>query len=138
MSVASAIGVAPTAAQIAATVLLAVAVMHTFSTRLFERLAHINPAHSGLWHLLGEVETVFGLWAFILLVFMAAVAGWKAATGYLEASRFVEPMFVFVVMVISASRPILGLASAIARTVAAAASASCRSTRSSTPDASRS
>lgn len=40
--------------------LFALAVLHTFSTRYFEHLAHTRTAHAGLWHLLGEVETVFG------------------------------------------------------------------------------
>src|SRR3954463_9391484 len=91
--------------------LFALAVLHTFSTRYFERLAHTQPVHSGLWHLLGEVETVFGLWAFLLLVGMALLAGWGAASEYLDGRRFVEPMFVFVIMVMGASRPVMQLAS---------------------------
>ncbi len=97
--------------EIVGAVLFALAVVHTFSTRYFEHLAHTRTAHSGLWHLLGEVETVFGLWAFILLVFMAAAFGWGVASAYLDSRHFVEPMFVFVIMVIAASRPILQLAS---------------------------
>jgi len=91
--------------------LFGLAVLHTFSTKYFEHLAHTQTAHAGLWHLLGEVETVFGFWAFVLLVFMAAALGWGAASQYLDERRFVEPMFVFVIMVISASRPILQLVS---------------------------
>ena len=30
----------------------------------------------GVWHLLGEVEAVFGFWAFVLLLFMALAYGW--------------------------------------------------------------
>lgn len=97
--------------ELAAALLFGLAVLHTFSTKYFEHLAHTQTAHAGLWHLLGEVETVFGLWAFVLLSFMALALGWKEASGYLESSRFVEPMFVFVIMVISASRPILQLVS---------------------------
>jgi hypothetical protein len=91
--------------------LFALAVLHTFSTRYFEHLAHTQPVHSGLWHLLGEVETVFGLWAFLLLAAMALLLGWGATTQYLDAQRFVEPMFVFVIMVIAGSRPVMQLAS---------------------------
>ena len=43
--------------------LFAVALVHTFSTKYFEKLAHERPAHAGIWHLLGEVEAVFGFWA---------------------------------------------------------------------------
>ena len=103
--------------QIVGAALFAVAVLHTFSTRYFEHLAHVRTAHSGLWHLLGEVETVFGFWAFILLVFMALAYGWGAASDYLDRQRFVEPMFVFVIMVIAASRPIMQIASDSVRSV---------------------
>lgn len=91
--------------------LFALAVVHTFSTRYFEHLAHTRTAHAGLWHLLGEVETVFGFWAFVLLMFMAIAYGWGTASVYLDERRFIEPMFVFVIMVIAASRPIMQLAS---------------------------
>jgi hypothetical protein len=91
--------------------LFGLAVLHTFSTRYFGRLAHASPAHAGLWHLLGEVEAVFGFWAFVLLAFMALALGWGSATEYLDAQRFVEPMFVFVIMVVAASRPIMQAAS---------------------------
>jgi hypothetical protein len=91
--------------------LFALAVLHTFSTRYFEHLAHTRTAHAGLWHLLGEVETVFGFWAAILLVFMSVAYGWGTASAYLDERHFAEPMFVFVIMVIAASRPIMQLAS---------------------------
>ena len=90
--------------------LFGLAVLHTFSTRYFEHLAHTRTAHAGLWHLLGEVETVFGFWAFLLLVFMALALGWGETSEYLDSRRFVEPMFVFVIMVIAASRPVMQLA----------------------------
>ncbi len=99
--------------------LFGLAVVHTFSTKYFEHLAHTRPGHAGLWHLLGEVEAVFGFWAFVLLIFMAAALGWGAASDYLDKSRFVEPMFVFVIMVISASRPVLQFVSDVVRKLAA-------------------
>lgn len=96
--------------EIVGAALFALAVLHTFSTRYFEHLAHTRTAHSGLWHLLGEVETVFGFWAFVLLAFMALAYGWGHASAYLDSRHFVEPMFVFVIMVIAASKPIMQLA----------------------------
>jgi len=104
--------------QLTGATLFGLAVVHTFSTKYFEHLAHTRPGHAGLWHLLGEVETVFGFWAFVLLIFMAAALGWGAASDYLDKTRFVEPMFVFVIMVISASRPILQLVSDAVRKLA--------------------
>jgi Putative Na+/H+ antiporter len=108
----------PATLEIVGAALFALAVLHTFSTRYFEHLAHTRTAHSGLWHLLGEVETVFGFWAFVLLLFMALALGWGAASAYLDERRFVEPMFVFVIMVIAASRPVMQVASDSVRSVA--------------------
>jgi hypothetical protein len=104
--------------QLTGATLFGLAVLHTFSTRYFEHLAHTRPGHAGLWHLLGEVETVFGFWAFVLIIFMAAALGWGATSDYLDKTRFVEPMFVFVIMVISASKPILQLVSDAVRKLA--------------------
>lgn len=96
----------PTIDLIAA-VLFGVAVLHTFAARLFERLANRYPRHAGLFHLLGEVEVVFGFWAIVLVLVMALVAGGGAALGYAESRNYTEPLFVFVVMVVAASRPVL-------------------------------
>ena len=101
---------APTPVEIAATVLFALAIVHTFSTKYFEHLAHTQPAHAGLWHLLGEVEVVFGLWAMVLVLVMVALQGTGDAVAYLESCNYTEALFVFVIMVIAASRPILALA----------------------------
>ena len=90
--------------------LFALAVLHTFSTRYFEHLAHTRTAHSGVWHLLGEVEAVFGFWAIVLVLFIAFAYGWGHSAEYLDGLHFTEPMFVFVIMVIAASRPVMQLA----------------------------
>ena len=91
---------APTAIQLLGAALFAIALVHTFSTRFFERLAHARPAHAGIFHLLGEVEVSFGLWAMALVVAMMAIAGPREAIAYLDQRDFTEPMFVFAVMVI--------------------------------------
>ena len=90
-----------------AAVLFGIAVLHTFAAKLFERLANLFPRHAGLLHLLGEVEVVFGFWAIVLIVVMALVAGGDVALGYAESRNYTEPLFVFVVMVVAASRPVL-------------------------------
>ena len=99
--------------------LFGIALLHTFSTPLFHHLAQRHPAHAGAWHLLGEVEAVFGFWAMVLVFAMFALAGRQAALGYLDSREFTEPMFVFVVMVIAASRPILGVAARLVRAAGA-------------------
>jgi len=89
------------------TALFLLAVLHTFSTKWFVHMAHKDTRHAGLWHLLGEVEVVFGFWAFILLAFMAVIGGSASAVGYLDRQNFTEPLFVFVILVMAGTRPIL-------------------------------
>lgn len=105
----------PTAIELIGAALFAVALVHTFSTKFFENLAQRRPAHAGLWHLLAEVEVVFGFWAMVLVLFIFAVQGSGAAIGYLESRNFTEPMFVFAIMVIAGTRPVLQLAQACVR-----------------------
>ena len=100
----------PVPIEIIGAVLFGIALIHTFSTKFFERLAHAHPAHAGIWHFLGEVEVVFGFWAMILIVAMLAIDGKPTAIAYLDQQSFTEPMFVFAIMVISGSRPILQFA----------------------------
>jgi len=87
--------------------LFALAVLHTFSTKFFEHLAHTRPRHAGLWHLLGEIEVVFGLWAMVLAVTMFSLVGKTSTLEYLETRNFTEPLFVFAIMVVAGTRPIL-------------------------------
>ena len=97
----------PDLVQTLATVLFAVALAHTFATKQFERLSHRYPRHAGLFHLLGEVEVVFGFWAIVLVLLMALAVGGTPALAYAESRNYTEPLFVFVVMVIAGSRPVL-------------------------------
>jgi hypothetical protein len=98
---------APTAIQWLAAALFGIALVHTFAAKLFERLSHRYPRHAGLFHLLGEVEVVFGFWAIVLVFAMALLQGGDAALAYAESRHYTEPLFVFVVMVVAASRPVL-------------------------------
>lgn len=97
----------------------ALALVHSFSTRHFERLAHRQPQHAGLWHLLGEVEVVFGLWATVLVLLCMLASGTGPILAYLDARDFTEPLFVFAIMVIAGTRPVLGLARALVLRAAA-------------------
>lgn len=93
--------------QAIAALLFALALLHTFAASRFEHLAHRFPRHAGLFHLLGEVEVVFGFWAMLLVLAFAVVRGGDAALAYAESRQYTEPLFVFVVMVIAASRPVV-------------------------------
>ena len=108
----------PTTIEMIGAALFAVAILHTFATKFFEHLAHTRPTHAGVWHLLGEVEVVFGFWALVLVVAMFATDGAKVATSYIDSRNFTEPMFVFAIMVIAGTRPILQTAMSGVRLIA--------------------
>ncbi|NRR33768.1 putative Na+/H+ antiporter [Oxalobacteraceae bacterium] len=95
--------------QLIGATLFGLALVHTFAAKSFEVLSHRHPRHAGLFHLLGEVEVVFGFWAFILIIAMALVSGSESAITYAESRQYTEPLFVFVVMVVAASRPVLDI-----------------------------
>ncbi len=98
--------------------LFAIALLHTFSTKFFQRMAHRRPDHAGIWHLLGEVEVVFGFWAMVLVLLMMVMLGKTTATEYLDSRDFTEPMFVFAIMVVAGSRAVLSLARTLVNAIA--------------------
>ena len=108
----------PTTVQIAGAVIFALALVHTFSTALFERLARWYPRHEGTFHLLGEVEVVFGFWAMVLVLFTMLADGKDAAIAYVDGRNFTEPLFVFAIMVVAGSRPILQLSTLLVKALA--------------------
>lgn len=112
----------PTSTEILATVLFAVAVLHTFSVKRFAHWAHRYPSGSireNLLHFLAETEVVFGLWGAALFLGIAAFKGsMHDAVEYVEGLNFTEPKFVFVIMVVAATRPVVRLAEALISGVA--------------------
>ncbi len=104
--------------QLTGAALFACALLHTFAAKSFELLARRHPRHAGLFHLLGEVEVVFGFWACVLIVAMALLDGGAAAVAYAESRHYTEPLFVFAVMVVAASRPVLDAARRLLGTLA--------------------
>lgn len=107
----------PTPTEILATVLFVLAVLHTFSVKRFAHWAHHHPQGSvqhTLLHFLAETEVVFGLWAAVLF-FGIAILGRSIheAVHYIDGLNFTEPKFVFVVMVMAATRPVVTLAESL-------------------------
>jgi hypothetical protein len=100
----------PSPIELIATCLFGAAVIHTFSVVRIHRLGHRFPAHAGLFHLLGEVEAVFALWACVLIAAMFAMLGKLDTLQYLNSRNYTEPLFVFAIMLIAASYPVLSLA----------------------------
>ena len=100
--------------DLTAALIFALALLHTFAAKSIEGLGHRLPRHAGLFHLLGEIEVVFGFWAFVLLAVMAMMVGGPRALDYAETRHYTEPLFVFTIMVVAASRPVLlGIQSAV-------------------------
>ncbi|MGO4550398.1 putative Na+/H+ antiporter [Lysobacter sp. 2RAF19] len=108
----------PTPIELAAAAIFGLAVLHTFAAKRFERLAHRVPNHAGVFHLLGEVEVVFGFWAIVLITIMAASVGPTEATSYVESRNYTEPLFVFAIMVVAGSKPILYVVRSIVHAIA--------------------
>jgi len=114
--------------NLVATLIFALAIIHTFAAARFTRLAHAlqqrheEKAGAGgrltrpsvaaeLLHFLGEVEVVFGLWAVVLVVAIVFRFGWATATHYVnDTVDYTEPLFVVVIMALAATRPIIALA----------------------------
>ena len=95
------------------TVLFGCAVIHTFLVKKFEDIAHRYPEGSigeNAFHFLGEVEAVFGMWAACMFIFLATKFGLLGSINYLESLNFTEPAFVFVIMAMAGTRPIIKLA----------------------------
>jgi hypothetical protein len=64
---------------------------------------------------------VFGFWAIVLVFAMAVFTGGAQALAYAESRQYTEPLFVFVVMVIAGSRPIIDTVLRSSRSIARAA-----------------
>jgi hypothetical protein len=116
--------------NLVATIIFFLAIAHTFAAPTFLRLSHqferehqAQLAKAGpkaqpgsreevsfkaqIFHFLGEIEAIFGIWAVPLLIAIALSKGWSRTTDYIDGLNFTEPLFVVVIMAIAASRPIL-------------------------------
>ncbi|MFZ4404763.1 MAG: putative Na+/H+ antiporter [Pseudobdellovibrionaceae bacterium] len=103
----------PTFFEVLATVCFSFAVLHTFLVKKFQHQAEKYPEGSipeNLFHLLGEVEVVFGLWAGGFLCVAALSEGSHFVKNYLDTRNFTEPLFVFVIMACCSAKPILDIA----------------------------
>lgn len=103
----------PSVIELAATVIFALAVLHTFLVSKFAAIAHHYPEGSmgeNFFHFFAEVEAVFGIWSAVFLGFLACTEGVGAPIHYLESLNFTEPAFVFVIMCMAGTRPVIKLA----------------------------
>lgn len=115
-----------------ATLIFFCAIVHTFLTSKFLALAHKwehahaekiargladeHSVHHGaeVFHFLGEVEVVFGIWALALTGAIVFFYDWKTLVTYISYRvNFTEALFVVVIMTLASTRPILKLAEQI-------------------------
>lgn len=115
------------------------AIFHTFLTGKFMAISHkwdrehIAKIKRGdaeresvnhgaeLFHFLGEVEAVFGIWAGALVVAIIFFYDWNTAVKYISYKvNFTEALFVVVIMTLAATRPILKLSDRLIRSIAGA------------------
>ena len=73
---------------------------------------------SVVFHFLGEIEAVFGIWVIPLAAAMALMKGVGTMKNYINGVNFTEPIFVVVIMAIASSRPVLVFAEGCLRRVA--------------------
>ena len=120
--------------NLAGTLIFLLAVIHTFLCNRFAALARrLERQHESkrevartsvshrarLMHFLGEVEVVFGMWAVLLLFTIVLFFNWPTAVDYVAHKvNFTEAIFVFVIMTLASTRPILKLAEASMQKVA--------------------
>lgn len=112
--------------NVIATFIFLLAIIHTFLTSRFHAFSHkwekehqeklkagkadkYSVSHKAeLFHFLGEVEVVFGIWAAVLALAIIGFHDWSTAVNYINHGvNFTEPMFVVVIMTLAATRPIL-------------------------------
>jgi hypothetical protein len=118
--------------NLVATLIFFCAIIHTFLTSKFLTIAHKwehdheekkkqgradkHSVHHGaeLFHFLGEVEAVFGIWAIALAGAIFSFYDWKTLVSYISHRvNFTEPLFVVVIMTLASTRPILKLSETI-------------------------
>lgn len=96
--------------ELLGTIIFAIAVIHTFLVGKILNWSHRYPKDSfisnGL-HLLSEIEAVFAIWASLFMVIYIAIEGWTEAIAYQNSLNFLEPFFIFAIMVVCSTRPIL-------------------------------
>ncbi|MCM0605760.1 MAG: hypothetical protein KA715_06680 [Xanthomonadaceae bacterium] len=99
--------------QILALVLFISALIHTFSCSWIHKIALARPQGSFprlIFTLLSEIELVFAFWALLLLSMIQISRGFQDTLHFIRALSFTEPFFVFVIMVIAATKPVLDFA----------------------------
>ena len=119
-------------ANVVASLIFLAAIVHTFMVARFRHAAHqaelqfaaLDKADgekdeerlrsldrlrfkATIFHFLGEVEAVFGIWLVPLSLALAAMKGIGTAVRYLNGVNYSEAIFVTVIMMMAATRPVI-------------------------------
>jgi len=111
--------------NLVATLIFISAIIHTLMSSYFIKRAHEREAYyqelikqgfvdknshsisAGVYHLLGEIEVVFGIWVIMLALFISMFYSWDTFVGFVDGLQYTEPLFIIVIMTIASSRPII-------------------------------
>jgi hypothetical protein len=129
--------------NLAALVIFACAIVHTFLTARIRHWAHaVEARHAArladrpatapadreveevsfpgqILHFLSEIEVVFGFWVVVLAGAITWLRGWNSVVTYVGRTvSFTEPLFVVIIMALASTRPVLKFAEACLRRVA--------------------
>ncbi len=121
--------------NLVATVIFLLAIGHTFLAARFMAIAHryehaldhidVDAAladprvgrqrdrlrfRATLFHFFGEVEAVFGIWLIPLVLAIISFHGWDTMVRYFDHVKYTEPIFVFAIMAIASTKPVLRFA----------------------------
>jgi len=123
--------------NLVATLIFLCAIVHTFLSSKFLAIAHHREEEhrqkiaqglayrntidvkAGLFHFLGDVEAVFGIWAIALGGAICLFYDWHTLIGYISHKvNFTEAIFVVCIMTLASTRPILKVAEKLMKLVA--------------------
>ncbi|MGB3367448.1 MAG: putative Na+/H+ antiporter [Acidaminobacteraceae bacterium] len=108
-----------------ATIIFILAIIHTMMIGFFKNLSHkardkykilienglvdkdSTSIKAGIYHILSEIEVVFGIWTIALGLIITIFYDWNTFTSYINGLHYNEPLFIIVIMTIASSRPIL-------------------------------
>jgi len=93
-----------------ATLFFAVALLHTFLVSYFAKLSHRfekGSAAEAFFHLLAEVEVVFGFWAFLFLITWPILKKPHDTIEYMQSLNMTEPLFIFCIMILASTKPVI-------------------------------
>ena len=120
--------------HLASLIIFACAIIHTLFANQFTKIAHkLEEFHEArtendreespksfwaeIFHFLGEVEVVFGIWVIPLFILMIFFYNWDTAVNYIDTRVFIEPLFVVVIMCLTSTRPVVELAEGLLQRV---------------------